>query len=186
MDKLKINYENIPVMSIGFTRSQTIIGKLIRFFRSGSFINHCFFVTCDNGWLFATEQTPRGLQEISLETYTTKKDYIVKMYDWLKPNDIDEKWKEEAQKYLSGIRCKMKENSQYDFIGLLKFIPFIKNFIKPDPQKQWCSENVASILKLYGANFIDKVEIAPDQLLNIIEKNEQFKPVLNFYKEVEL
>lgn len=182
--RLKINYRNIPVLAIAFTRSTSLIGTAIRFFRGNirdkAFPNHAFLVTEDHGQLFATEETFSGLVENSLEEYSTSSNQIVSMYSWIGFNDIGVR--ESALQYLAEIRRRRAEDSKYDFKGILSFVPGLKVFFKPDTKKQWCSENVSSILKQYGGAFIKDVHVAPDQLEMIIrERSDQFSRVDHFY-----
>lgn len=180
----KINYEIIPVLAIGFTRSNSLIAKSIQLFRGilkdATMPNHVFFVTEDHGQLFATEETLQGLRENSMEQYTSKGNHIVALYSWVQfDNPLK---REQAMQYLSEIRRRAKENSKYDWKGLLSFVPGFK-WIKPDGERQWCSENVASIIKLFGGDFVGKTTISPDELLKLIRKNiNEFRNILNFYK----
>lgn len=180
----KINYPNLQPLLIGFTRASGIIAWGIQLFRGilkdKAAPNHAFIVTEDHGQYFATEETLSGLQECSLEQYTKKGNRIVAMYSWVGFNDRNVR--ETVQRYLAEIRRRAGENSKYDFQGLLSFIPGLKLFFKPDPTRQWCSENVATILKSFGATFIDKVELAPDQLMKkLSDKSDECKAFLNYY-----
>lgn len=182
--KLKLNYPNIPVLAVGFTCSDSFIGGAIRFFRGGfkavmdkSFCNHAFLVTEDHGQKFATEETAKGLMELSLEQYTKSSNMIVAMYYW---DGWDNKDKAlEAMTFLAETRRRRMENSRYDFFGLLKFVPVLNRFFKFDKKRQFCSENCASVHKKFGASFIDKVELAPDQLIKIMKK--ECKEILAYY-----
>lgn len=186
MKKYVINYPALPILAITFTRGKNIVSRGIQFFRKGlldkAFPNHAFLITSDHGQLFATEETAGGLAENSLELYTKNRNKIVAMYRWVGFSDTIVA--ETAETYLAEIRRRRTEESRYDFKGLLSFIPGIKKFFKPDPRRQWCSENVASILKRFGCPVIDKIEIAPDQLKRLCEDNPtHFVPVLDYYKE---
>ena len=180
--RFKINYTNIPVLAIGFSRSSSLFAKGIQLVRGilgdKSEPNHAFFVTEDHGQLFATEETIHGLVENSLEEYTGSRDRIVAMYIWEGFNDASKR--EDALKFLAEVRRKRNENSRYDFKGLLSFVPVLKKFFKPDPKRQWCSENVASLLNTYGAG-IGEEHITPDQLLKIVQEKSDFKAVLGYY-----
>lgn len=183
MDK-KLNYPGLKVLAIGFTRSNGIFGTAIQFVRGGAkalknkdFPNHAFLITSDHGQLFATEETPRGLVENSMEKYIKRTDRIVAMYRWVG-------WREDnteaAERFLAEIRRRRGEESKYDFIGLLSFVPVFKWFVKPDPKKQWCSENVASIHQKFGCP-IKNVHIAPDQLLAEVHSRIDFEKIDNYY-----
>jgi hypothetical protein len=180
--KFKINYDNIKALSIGFTRADSLVAKGIQLVRKGlndkSFPNHSFIVTSDWGQLFATEETFEGLKEQSLERYIKSNNRIVAMYYW---NGFNGTKGIEVQKYLSEIRRKYKEESKYDLKGILYFVPLFNKFIKPDSKKQWCSENCASILKNFGAEWITKTEIAPDELLELMQNNDECECILNYY-----
>ena len=181
---MKINYRNIPVLAICFTHSTDFIGTAIRFFRGNlkdrNFPNHAFLVTEDHGQLFATEQTLGGLKENSLEEYTEPDNKIVSVYTWIGFNDPAKR--ETAQQYLAEIRRRHGENSEYDVNGILSFLPVFKWFYKPDPKKQWCSENVASILKIYGCDLIKDSRLTPDQLEPLLKNHpEQFAVREGFY-----
>lgn len=176
--KLKINYMNIPVLAIGFTNANSLISKLITLFQGSP--THVFFVTEDHGQLFATEETIHGLQENSLEKYTSQNNQIVAMYTWDGFND--ESKRDFVQHKLAEIRRKAKENSKYDWKGLFSFVPGFKKFVKPDRNRQWCSENVASVLQTYGCTEIKKVTISPAELYRIVSANKEgFHPVLRYY-----
>lgn len=185
--KYQLNYEKIPVLSIGFTRSSNMFGGAIRLIRGGieavqdkSFPNHVFIVTDDYGQKFATEETLDGLQENSLEKYTKESDRIICMYVW-------NGWKnhtlaKNCLMYLAEVRRRNKEDSQYDFWGLMSFVPVLKKIFKPNNKKQWCSENVSAIHKLFGCNTIDKTTIAPDELMKLVTNNPEWDCVIGYYK----
>jgi len=186
LKKFRLNYPVIPILAVGFTRSDTFIGGAIRFFRGGfkaigdkSFCNHAFLVTSNHGQKFATEETPQGLMELSLEQYVKPSNRIVAMYYWT-GWDVDDR-REAALSHLAEIRRRMLENSRYDFIGLLKFVPILKRFVKFDEKRQFCSENCASVLKKFGASFISKPELAPDQLLKVMQSTAECFAVLGYY-----
>jgi hypothetical protein len=87
--KLRINYPEIPVLAVAFTRGNDPMGFLIALIRGGckaafdlNFPTHAFVVTEDHMQLFATEETMFGLQEDSLEIYNKSKNRIVDMYFW--------------------------------------------------------------------------------------------------------
>lgn len=174
----KINYPALASMAIGFSHANSMLGAAIRFFRKSN-VNHAFIITQDHGQFFATEETVAGLRENSLETYNGKKDGIIKMYFWKGFEDSEKT--EAAQTYLAEIRRRNGEDSKYDFNGLFHFLPVIGRFFKPSKDKQWCSENCASIMKKFGAGFIDSTEIAPDELLELMEKSDECIEVTNFY-----
>lgn len=179
-----INYAVLPVMAVGFTRATGLIARAIQLFRKilsdKSEPNHAFLVTEDHGQLFATEETLHGLEEKSLEQYTSKGNRIVAMYTWKGWNDGVKR--EAAQQYLAEIRRRAGEASKYDFKGLFSFVPILKKFVTPDPLRQWCSENCASIMKMFGAKFIITTGIAPDKLLDMMKKSDECEAVLNYYK----
>jgi hypothetical protein len=180
----RINYQNIPVLSIGFSRSESLIAKGIQLFRGLLFKkdapNHAFFVTEDHGQLFATEETLGGLKENSLEKYARKSDRIVAMFTCKVFDNASTR--DTVQRYLAEIRRRAKENSKYDVVGLFSFVPVLKWFCKPDPQKEWCSENVASVLKAYSVEGIGKTTLSPDQLLKVLQENpDVFTPVTGYY-----
>lgn len=179
-----IHYSCIPILSIGFTRSTSVVGRTIQLVRGilsdPAAPNHAFITTEDHGQLFATEETWAGLRENSLEQYAKKTNRIVAMYSWR--GFTDPEIHKEVCRYLARIRRKNLEESCYDRMGLLTFVPGIGRMIKADPKKQWCSENVASILKYYGCPCIEKTTLAPDELLSIIRENrDEFTAVLNYY-----
>lgn len=176
--KFKINYANIPVLAIGFTESKSLISKVINFFQGSP--SHVFLVTEDHGQLFATEETLNGLQENSLEKYTTPANRIVAMYVWKGFNNVASR--EAVQRFLAEIRRRAKENSKYDFKGLFSFVPVFKWFIKPDPKRQWCSENVAKLLQTFGCEAIRKTTISPSELYSIVQQEKlEFYAVLKYY-----
>jgi len=184
MSDFTLNYPNIPVLAVGFTRSSTFFGKAIQLCRGilgdKGAPNHAFLVTADHGQLFATEETLSGLEERSMERYTTKKERIVAMYYWM---GFDEHGKKDiAERFLAEIRRKNGENSKYDFWGLLSFVPVLNKFFKPDPKRQWCSENCASVLMNFGACFIHDTRVTPDQLLTTMQHTDECRAVLGYYK----
>jgi len=157
-------------MAIGFSRSTTILGRLIQLFRGilrdKNAPNHSFFVTEDHGQFFATEETFSGLVENSLEKYTKKNDVTLR---------------EKALEHLAEIRRRAAEESRYDWKGILSFLPLIGKLIKQDPKRNWCSENCTTILKLFNAPGIMKVGVAPDELLKMIDENLKYREIKNFY-----
>jgi hypothetical protein len=97
------------------------------------------------------------------------------------PNYISKK--EKAQEFLARIRRLHRDNSKYDFIGLLSFLPIIGKYFKPSKEREWCSENVATVHKKFGASFITDTKIAPDQLLCIVSSYSRSIRIENYYKE---
>ena len=181
--KLKLEYKNIPTLAIGFTRADDLFGKLISYFsksKDKGSPTHAFIVTEDHGQLFATEETAQGLRENTLETYTALDNRIVCMYYW-KGFD-DRNVRENVMRCLAETRRRAGENSLYDFAGLLSFVPFLKIFFKPDPKKQWCSENCASIMKMFGATWIHDTCVTPLALMNMMRNTEECEAVLNYYQ----
>jgi hypothetical protein len=191
---MKINYLTIPVLSIGFTRSTSLIARGIQLF-SGTLHdkaapNHAFIVTEDHGQLFATEETLGGLRENSLEEYTKESNRIVAMYYYTMFDNPDVR--NHALCYMAEIRRKAGENTKYDFKGLFSFVPGFRLFCKPDPVREWCSENCASIMKRYGApglaNIIREYSdtpLRPDELLAVMSAKDDigecYRCVLNYY-----
>lgn len=176
--KFKINYSNIPVLAIGFTESKSVISKLINIFQGSP--SHVFLVTEDHGQLFATEETLKGLQENSLEKYTTPANRIVALYVW--KGFLSEPKRDAVQRYIAEIRRRARENSKYDFKGLFSFVPVFKWFMKPDPKRQWCSENVAKLLQTFGCESLKKTTISPAELYKFVQKEKgEFKAVLKYY-----
>jgi len=178
-----INYPELRVLMIGFSRSTGIVGRLIQLFRGGfkalsdpGFPNHAFLVTVDHTQFFATEETFRGLVENSLEKYT-RGEKIVAMYRWVGWTPEKE---EAAQILLSTIRRKMKADSRYDFLGLLSFVPGLRWFFRPSPERQWCSENCISIHQKFGCPFKSST-LAPDQLLDEVAGRLDFEAFTEFY-----
>jgi hypothetical protein len=175
-----VNYENLEAGLFVFTRSTDIVGRLIQAVRKiltdKSAPNHVGIITEDNGQMFITEETGRGLEERSLERYTKKSNRIVAVMKYTKatPRKI-----KKVQRYLAEIRRRALENSKYDFVGLLSFV---FPFAKPDKNRQWCSENCASILKMMGASWVDRVEIAPDELLKKMVDSGECELRLGFYR----
>ena len=90
--------------------------------------------------------------------------------------------KESAQRFLARIRRLHRDNSKYDFIGLLSFLPIIGKYFKPSKEREWCSENVATVHKKFGASFITDTKIAPDQLFAIVKASSECVEIENYYK----
>ena len=181
-----INENAIPTLAVGFTRGMDTLGDAIALSRGGlaavhdaSFPTHAFMFTREQGRLFATEETPSGLVEKGLAEYCQDNNRIVSVYFWR--GWQDEEKADAALRYLANVRADGARNSKYDFLGLLSFLPFIGRWFKPDPQKQICSENCASIHKTFGASWIVQTVIAPDQLEMLMRHNEECKCILNYY-----
>jgi len=184
---MKINYLTIPVLAIGFSRSTSLISRGIQLFsgtlRDGSAPNHAFIVTEDHGQLFATEETLGGLRENSLEEYTKESNRIVAMYYYTMFDNPDVR--HNVLCYLAEIRRKAGENTKYDLKGLFSFVPGFRLFCKPDPVREWCSENCASIMKRYGAPGFKKSAIRPEEMLAVMSAKDDigecYRCVLNYY-----
>ena len=181
--KFEINFDKIPAMTIGFTRSTDFIGRAIQLVRGilddPSKPNHAFIVTSDDGYKFALEETLHGLQENSLEDYASDKDRIVCMYRWKGWTPATEK---AVTDYLLCLRSNRLPASLYDFKGLFSFVLFFKRFVKPDPVRQWCSENVVALHVMAGCKTFPKNEITPDELLYLVQKSDEFDCILSYYK----
>lgn len=192
-NEFEFNYDKIPVLAIGFSRAGSLFGGLIRLFSGGikaiadkAFANHSLAITQSRGQKFATEETVKGLFENSLEPYRIVKNRIVAMYYWTGFDDPEIRGA--ALDYLAYLRRKQGDCEtklgKYNFKGLFSKIPFIGKLkcFTPDPESEWCSENCASLMKRFGASFIDKTEIRPDELLEIMRNSPECKVVLGYYK----
>lgn len=185
--KFELNYLNIPPLSVAFTRGLNPLGDIIGMVRGGmagfmdiSFPSHAAMITCDSGQLFITEETLGGLKENSLEIYSNSSNRIVAMYRWKGWDDPIRAG--EATAYLAEIRRKMGEPQKYDFAGLFSFIPGLRKIVKQNPNRWYCSESVASIHEKWGARWITRTEIAPDDLLKQMQDSPECKCVLGYYK----
>jgi len=191
----KLNYEKLRPLDIAFSHSKDIAGGVISFFRDGlgddSFPVHCLGFTSDRGQLFGTEETPKGLVENSLEIYTSDKNRIVAVYRW---NGWTQGKGEAAQDELALIRRRHKENSKYDFGGLLVFakekLPkFLQWLIpaKPDPEKEWCSETWLGVLDKYGfkSGWSKDRPPAPDELYALLKSRSDVEMILNYYRKLK-
>ncbi len=190
--KFKINYKNIPELSVCFTQAQTPFAKVIRLVRGGvsavrdkAFANHSFMVTSDRGQLFAVEQTKEGLKENSMEIFRSDRNRIVACYYWTGfDNTYTKNW---ALDHLAYLRRKQGDKTtkvgKYNFIGLMRFLPVIgkmKMFNK-DSDADWCSETCARIMQSCGATWIKDPEVAPDQLLSLMANDASCRCVLGYY-----
>lgn len=187
----KINYSRIPRLAVGFTRSANLFGDAIRLVRGGpsavgdkAFPNHAFLVISLGKQLFAAEEGPSGLKMNSLEKYSTDRDRIVAMYYWTG-------WHSPtiAQRGLDRIHYILREQGnaatrvgKYDWLGLLSFVPGVRNLVHRDPDAEWCSENVADIHAYCGAPWANDRHVAPDQLLKIMRRDPGCAAVLGYYQ----
>lgn len=175
MKKFSINYPQIPVLSVGFTRSRSFVARSIQLIRGGlddkSFPNHAFLVVEFNGQKFAAEETFDGLKMNSLEQYAYEDNRIVSMYYW---HGWDDPIKKKAA--LDRITYILREQGnkdtklgKYQIWGLFSFVPIARWFIKHDAsgkEAEWCSEDCAAIHKNQGGcDWIKDVHLAPDQLM---------------------
>lgn len=182
--KYEVNLDAIPLMAIGFTRAETIISRGIQLVRGDlrdkAQPNHAFIVTQDHGYKFALEETFDGLKENSICDYDNGKNgRIVAMYLW---NGWTPELAEMVTRYLAKIRSYAAAESEYDTWGLMTFIPGLRRFFHTDPLRNWCSESVVSLHLMAWCNVFVKQEIAPDELLRIVQNSNQFKCVLGYYK----
>jgi hypothetical protein len=151
---MKINYPELPVLAVAFTHGLGPVGLAISAVTKSPY-RHSLLITNNWGQKFGTEETFHGLQENSLEKYTKQSNRIIDMWYW---RGWDDKVRaEEALCFLAEIRRKAGEQSKYDFKGLLSFV-FPKLF-KPDPKRQWCSENCLSTHVRFGF----KTDYKPDR-----------------------
>lgn len=185
MKRLSMNYATIPVLATGFTRSHSFMGRTIQAVRGGlfdaAFPNHALLTTPDRGQIFATEETFDGLRQNSMDQYLDASNRIVAMYYW--SGWDDQVRRNEALDYLAYIRRKQGDKctktGKYDHFGLLSFV--FPRLVKPDKTRQWCSENIASLHKKFGAKWVKKCEISPDQLLALMKGSDKCKAVLGYY-----
>jgi hypothetical protein len=190
-----LNYPCIPVLAVGFSRSTSIVGNLIRFFRGGfkavgdpGFPNHAFLIVSWHGQKFAAEETAEGLKMDSLEQYSGKGERITEMY-YCTCFDDPVKKKDSLDRISYILREQGNRHTKlgkYQTGGLFSFL----HLASPDASgkdAEWCSENCADILKNYGkVPWIKDVHLAPDQLLNLMmfQKTGECscEAVLNYYK----
>ena len=197
MEIYKLNYPNIPVLAVGFTRSTDLLGKAIQLFRGGldnkAFPNHAFLVVEFNGQKFAAEETVDGLKMNSLEQYRYSDSRLVGMYYW---HGWDDSIKKQAA--LDRIAYILREQGnkstrlgKYQLLGLLSFVPILKNIVNRDASgkdAEWCSEDCAAIHKKQGGcSWIGDIHLAPDQLEVKMQSAEktmgmtECSAVLNYY-----
>lgn len=162
---MHLNYPALPVLGTFFVLGKDLFGKIIQYFTGGD-CTHAGLITDDHGQKFATEETGHGLDEDSLERYTKPGQQIVAVYYWQGWDDPVRR--EAALSYLAEIRRKRAEESQYDWRGILGFV---FPWIKPDPKKQWCSENVLSIHDKFGfdSGWGNKRPPSPEQLKELMK-----------------
>jgi hypothetical protein len=198
MYKLELNYPAIPILSVGFTRGEGFVGNAIRLIRGGrkavhdtSFPNHAFLTGMLNNEKnkICIEETFDGLKPQSLDQYLYSDNRIVSMYYWKGWDDPVRR--NEALDYLAYL-CrkqgdKKTKEGKYNPWGLFSFVPIIGKWkcFQPDPVEEWCSENCASVHKKFGAPFIDKVEVAPDELEPIMKSSPECIRLFNYYKYPE-
>ena len=190
---LTLNYEKLPILGVAFSHSKDVPGFAIAAVRGGigddSFPIHALLITADRGQKFATEETLKGLVEDSLEEYTTDLNRLVGVFYW---HGWDDPAKAEAaQDDLAYIRRKQAENSKYDLSGLFVFVkeklPSWLQWAIPataSKVKEWCSENVLSMLDKYGFNSgwnNPNRGPAPDELFEIMKKRTDVDLVTNYY-----
>lgn len=200
IELFELNYPVIPILSTGFTRAETFVGNSIRLLRGGvkavndkAFTNHAFLTTMfmNEQNKFCTEETFDGLKMQSLDQYKKSDNRIVALLYWKGWDDLVRR--QEALEDLAyicrkqGDPDKKSKEGKYDFKGLFSFVPVLRKFkcFKPDPVADWCSENCASIHKKYGAKWITKTELAPDELLTIMKNSGECRFVFNYYKYPE-
>ena len=197
MQKFILNYPSIPVLAVGFTRTHSILARLIQFFRGGledpSLPNHAFLIVDFNGQKFAAEETLEGLKMNSLEEYVYPDSRLVAMYYW---HGWDDPVKKQAA--LNRIAYILREQGnkdtrlgKYQLLGLLSFVPIFKKFFSADAsgkEAEWCSEDCAAIHKNQGqCSWMGDIHMAPDQLMykmQGIEKSmgmEECNAVLKYY-----
>jgi hypothetical protein len=188
-----LNYPEIPILAIGLVRGMDFVGDTIALCRGGfkamadkAFPTHALLTTIDRNQKYATEETLSGLVENSLEEYNNSKVRIVAMYYWTGWDD--EQKRNDALDYLAYIRRQQGNKGtkigKYDLKGLFSFIPIIGKWkcFQPDSSEQWCSENVYSIHKKFGAPWAQgDPHVAPDQLMAIMHNAIDVRVVLNYY-----
>jgi len=182
----QINRSVIPTLAVAFTRANDPLSAWVALVRGGvkavenmAFPTHAFVFTRDQVSLFATEETMRGLVENSLSRYLSGDRRIVCVYYW--DGWQDDERRNAALEYLAMVRENGGRSARYDFRALLSFIPVIGKLFKDDEERQICSENVAALHKKFGAKFIRKTLIAPDELLRLMRESSDCRCVLNYY-----
>jgi hypothetical protein len=190
--RININYPALRGMDIGFSNSLDVPGVIIRTVINGikqvfnrEIENHAFFVTESWGQFFATEMQPPRIAEHSLEKYVGFGNRIVSVFRWRGYDDPA--IKNQAQARLAEIRRRDAEHSGYDFSGLVRFTKYVKYFlpwIKNDPAKDFCSEQVDEQLRVDGCKLgpfvINGEKMAPDpwRLADWFRKHpEEFKDI---------
>lgn len=147
--KLKWNYGNkkaLKELAVFFSKDQGLIGKIIGVVSN---LTHAGVITEDHGEMFATEEGPTGLQENSLDGYTTSENRVVDLLYW---NGWDNPENHEtALKQLASIRRRKKEN-KYGWKTILCFLPGIGKKFKREKEANICSESVCELLDRYGFN----------------------------------
>lgn len=184
-----INYLNIPVLAVGFSRAADFIGGAIRFFEGNGRAdaeesNHALCVSENWGQKYATEEIDRGLSEESLEKYRTSKNRLVALLYWTGFDDPAVRAK--VQTHLAEIRRRAGEPAKYAWSNLLLYIPFIKNFVKPDKDRKICSQSVlVDCLDYAGFNsgWTSTTPPNPEQLRNLMlaRRDKDVKVVLGYY-----
>ena len=140
--------------------------------------NHAGFLYSIRGQWFAAEVAGRGITLTSLDKYRTDKNVILHTmrYDQFENVTVREKFMDEMSLWI-----RRRQDTGYDLwgalsasIGLHKIFPWLKN----DKKKEFCSEDVYSWLKKFGAVFPltwEKHPPNPLQLYQWMKENHHYK-----------
>jgi hypothetical protein len=193
----KINYDNLPILSNYFTRSNKkfdFVADSIQFvedkwngLKDKSIPNHQGTVTAGrNGIKFASEETFQGLKHNSLEQYTNDSNRIVCVYYWTGWDDKDKR--EAALNFIDATIAHGGNASKYATLQLGSFLnldhlPLIGKYFDPKrTQKRWCSAFSLMLMKIFGADWIDDIFLDPLDAMKLMRYNVDCRCVIGYYK----
>lgn len=176
MKKFQWNYELLQEGDVFFSKGANIVGNLICWITKSA-VNHAGFITADHGQFFATEMSPNGIQEVSLERYCKSNNQIIDVYRWNEMSDEDSRNK--LGSILALLRRKQKE---YDWWTLVASWPMFRWMHPKDKDKaEICSELVYRTLVELGYDRLplnwEKFPPSPGALLNFLAKDLRFSKV---------
>ena len=188
---MKINFDAVPEMSVGFPQGNDFFGWTERL-ALGQLFNancptHAFMVINVTGMKFVLEECADGQRLYSLNEFSNRNDKIIYMCRWTGWNETNS---EIVTAHALDVISSGGPQSKYDLAGLFSFIPIVNWFVKPDPQKQWCSENVASYHndgkkitdgKDGGSPLFPKITLSPYELMKEMKSRSEFEEIKNYY-----
>jgi hypothetical protein len=190
----KFNFDALRSLDVFFSYDHSPLGGIVRFgetgqlksCRDGMTPNHEGMFWSIDGQMFISEVGPRGVRPDSTDKYESERNHVIAVFRF-KPF-ADQATASCAQAYMA-LWVRRWWNSRYDLWGAIRSSAWVRKllpWLKQDPARPFCSENVTEFFRQFGAIWpLDWQRNPPHPLLAIrwcYDHPEQWEERTGYYK----